>query len=41
MFKNSIGVYQTADYKVEVKVIFENETVLLNQKQLTLLFGRE
>lgn len=38
---NEIGIYRTPDNKIELQVNLDNDTVWLNQKQITLLFGRD
>ena len=37
---NEILIYKIGDSHIEVEVAFENETVWLNQKQLSLLFDK-
>ncbi|MBL4561545.1 MAG: hypothetical protein JKX79_11245 [Labilibaculum sp.] len=38
---NEVLIYQTLTNQVEVSVQFEQETVWLNQEQLTVLFERD
>ncbi|MCG8323340.1 MAG: virulence RhuM family protein [Cytophagales bacterium] len=38
---SDIEIYQSSDGKIEVEVTFENETVWLNQEQLSQLFNRD
>jgi prophage maintenance system killer protein len=38
---NEIEIYRTPDNKIELQVNLDNDTVWLNQKQITLLFGRD
>lgn len=38
---NQIEIYQTEDKQTQIEVKFENETVWLNQEQISQLFGRD
>ena len=38
---NEIEIYRTPENKIELQVNLDNDTVWLNQKQITLLFGRD
>jgi len=38
---NQIEIYQTKDKQTEIEVKFEEDTVWLNQEQMTRLFGRD
>lgn len=39
--KSDIEIYQSTDGQTEVEVTFDNETVWLNQDQMSQLFGRD
>ena len=38
---NQIEIYQTSEDQTEIKVIFEDDTVWLNQKQMAELFEKD
>ena len=38
---SDIEIYQSSDGQIEVEVTFDNETVWLNQEQLSQLFNRD
>ncbi|MBW6482235.1 MAG: virulence protein RhuM/Fic/DOC family protein [Vicingaceae bacterium] len=38
---NEIEIYQSVDNKIEVKVLFENDSVWLNQRQMAELFEKD
>ena len=38
---NNIEIYKSADNKIELKEILENNTVWLTQKQIEFLFGTQ
>jgi hypothetical protein len=39
--KSDIEIYQSTDGQTEVEVTFDDETVWLNQDQMSQLFGRD
>ena len=39
--ENKIEIYQTAENKTEIRVLFEDETVWLNRHQMASLFDRD